>query len=158
MTPHRLTLAGLAVLALAAAGCGSSNDSSSSSESASSSAKPTGGYGYGGGGTASASTSASAAKSGQVVRVSADPSGALKFNKKTLRAKAGRVTIRMTNPSGVAHSIAVEGHGVDKDATSSVTNGKTASVSAKLKRGRYEFYCPVDGHKGAGMKGTLIVR
>ncbi|MCA1657495.1 MAG: hypothetical protein LC713_07290, partial [Actinobacteria bacterium] len=25
------------------------------------------------------------------------------------------------------------------------------------KAGTYQFYCPVDGHKAAGMKGTLIV-
>ena len=30
-------------------------------------------------------------------------------------------------------------------------------MTANLKPGKYEFYCPVDGHKAAGMKGTLTV-
>jgi uncharacterized cupredoxin-like copper-binding protein len=65
----------------------------------------------------------------------------------------------MTNPSGTPHSIAVEGNGVDKDSPqSSVGQGQTATVTATLKAGTYEFYCPVDGHKQAGMKGTLVVK
>jgi uncharacterized cupredoxin-like copper-binding protein len=30
-------------------------------------------------------------------------------------------------------------------------------VTVKLKKGTYTFYCPVDGHKAAGMKGKLVV-
>ena len=80
----------------------------------------------------------------------------LAFNKKTLRAKHGTVTLVMSNPSGIPHAIAVEGHGVDKDGKT-VGKGKTSRVTVKLKKGTYKFYCPVDGHKAAGMKGKLIV-
>ena len=27
-----------------------------------------------------------------------------------------------------------------------------------LKKGTYEFYCPVDGHKAAGMEGKVVVK
>jgi len=81
---------------------------------------------------------------------------ALKFNKKTLRAAHGKVTLVMANPSSTRHGIAVEGHGVDKDGKT-VGKGKTSTVTVTLKKGTYTFYCPVDGHKGAGMKGKLIV-
>jgi plastocyanin len=81
---------------------------------------------------------------------------ALKFNKKTLRAKHGKVTIVMSNPSSTTHGIAIEGHGIDKDGKK-VGKGKTSTVTVTLKKGTYEFYCPVDGHKNAGMKGKLIV-
>jgi uncharacterized cupredoxin-like copper-binding protein len=53
--------------------------------------------------------------------------------------------------------VAVEGHGVDKD-SKIVTPGGTTRVTVKLKKGTYEFYCPVAGHKAAGMEGKLIVR
>jgi plastocyanin len=81
---------------------------------------------------------------------------ALKFNKKTLRASHGKVTIVMTNPSSTKHAIAIEGHGIDKDGKT-VGKNKTSRVTVTLKKGTYEFYCPVDGHKAAGMKGKLIV-
>jgi uncharacterized cupredoxin-like copper-binding protein len=31
-------------------------------------------------------------------------------------------------------------------------------VTVDLKPGKYEFYCPVDSHKQAGMTGTLTVQ
>jgi uncharacterized cupredoxin-like copper-binding protein len=62
----------------------------------------------------------------------------------------------MSNPSSLPHAIAVEGKGVDKDGKT-VRKGGTSTVSVKLKKGRYEFYCPVPGHKAAGMKGTLTI-
>jgi uncharacterized cupredoxin-like copper-binding protein len=134
--------------AFGVAGCGSSNKSSSSSTSS----------------TATTSTAPStAAGGGSSLSVTADPGGALKFDKTTLTAKAGKVTIKDVNPSssGIAHGIAVEGKGVDKDGTggtSGVSAGQTATVSVTLKPGTYTFYCPVDGHKAAGMKGTLTVK
>src|SRR3954452_18424438 len=102
--------------------------------------------------------SASPASGAQTLRVDADPNGALKFTTDELTAKAGKVTIRMTNPSSISHSIALEGRGVDEESPrTSVTIGKTATVTATLKRGTYTFYCPVDGHRQAGMEGTLTV-
>jgi len=80
----------------------------------------------------------------------------LKFNKKTLRASHGKVTIVMTNPSSTKHAIAIEGHGIDKDGKT-VGKNKTSRVSVTLKKGTYTFYCPVDGHEDAGMKGKIIV-
>ena len=93
------------------------------------------------------------------LRLQADPHGKIRYNKKTLTAKAGTVTIVMSNPktSGLQHGIAVEGKGVDKDGKI-VAPGKTSTLTLKLKPGRYTFYCNFDGHKGLGMKGTLIVK
>ena len=149
MALNRLLPAALAAAALAAAGCGSSDNSSSTGSTSSS----------GGGAPAGTTSSSSSAGGGQTLKLDADKSGALTFTTDKLSAKAGKVTIEMTNPSGVPHSIAVEGNGVDKDSPqTSVADGQTATVSATLKPGTYEFYCPVDGHKQAGMKGTLTVK
>jgi uncharacterized cupredoxin-like copper-binding protein len=64
----------------------------------------------------------------------------------------------MPNPSGNAqsHGIAVEGNGVDKDG-SIVQPGGQSQVVVTLKPGKYTFYCPVPGHRQAGMVGTLTV-
>lgn len=137
----RLALAVPATAAIALAGCGGGNDNSDS------------------GSKVKSSPPASAAKpAAGGLQVSADPSGAIKFDKKALKAKAGKVTITMKNPSGsgVPHAVAVEGNGVDKDGATAQP-GSDSSVSVALKPGKYEFYCPVDGHKAEGMKGTLTV-
>jgi plastocyanin len=93
------------------------------------------------------------------VRLRADANGKLRFDKKRVRASPGRVTVVMRNPrsSGQPHAIEVEGHGVERRG-GTVGPGGTSRVTVRLKRGRYEFYCPVDRHKQAGMRGTLVVR
>ena len=93
------------------------------------------------------------------LRVKADPDGAPRFTKKRLRAAPGRVTIRMKNPrgSGRPHAVSIRGNGVDKDGAT-VRPGGRSTVSARLRAGRYTFYCPVPGHEAGGMKGRLRVR
>ena len=153
---HR-PLAGAAIVlasALALAACGSSNSSSDSSTAAN-----TGGP-YGSASTKAATTTAAAPAAGgaSTVKLSADPNGALAFNTKTLTAKAGKVTLDMTKPgsSGLPHAIAIEGNGVDKDGAT-VQPGGSSKVTVTLKPGTYQFYCPIPGHKAAGMEGTLTV-
>jgi plastocyanin len=135
-------LAVTAVLALA--GCGGSDEKSggSSSSSSSSSSSDGGGGGAGGGG-------------GETIKLAADKS-ALKFDKSSLTAKAGKVTLEMSNPSQLPHAVAIKGNGVDVDGKT-VGNGETSTASTDLKPGTYTFYCPVPGHEAAGMKGTLTV-
>ena len=118
-----------------------------------------GGGSSGGSTNAAATTTPMPSTGGQVVNLSADPGGQLRFNMPTLTAKAGKVTLRMTNPTsaGMPHGIAVEGNGVDKDGPT-VAAGKVSTVTVTLKKGTYEYYCPVPGHKEAGMKGTLKVQ
>ena len=81
---------------------------------------------------------------------------ALAYNKKTLKASAGKVTIVMSNPSFLQHDIAIKGNGV-KVKGKVVGKGGTSKVTVKLKPGVYTFYCTVAGHEAAGMKGKLIV-
>jgi plastocyanin len=104
-------------------------------------------------------TGAAAAQAKTTLSLRADPQGALKFNKETLRAKPGAVTIRLTNPakSGKPHAVEIEGKGKEKR-SKVIDPGATTSVTITLKKGTYEFYCPVGNHKAAGMEGKLIVK
>ena len=141
----------LFAVAIPVAGCGGDDDSSSSSSGSSS------------GGTDSNTTSSSGGATsgggaaGNVLKIAADPGGALKFDKTSLSAKAGNVTIVMTNTSSLPHAVALEGGGIEKKGTVITGGGSVSRVTANLKPGKYEFYCPVDGHKAAGMKGELTV-
>jgi plastocyanin len=85
-------------------------------------------------------------------KLSADKSK-LRFNVSTIRAKAGKVTLSMSNPSSLPHAVGVQGKGKGK----TVTKGGTSTYSVTLKKGTYTFYCPVGSHAKAGMKGKLIV-
>jgi plastocyanin len=139
-------LVAVAVLALslvAVAGCGGGDNNDNSGTTATTSSTETTTTPSGGGGSN--------------LKISADPSGALKFTKSTLSAKAGNVTITMDNPSPVQHAVSIEGNGVDKSGNT-VSKGGVSTVTANLKAGTYTFYCPVDGHKAAGMEGTLTVK
>ena len=132
---RRLTLTATAFAAtavLALAGCGDDDDDD-------------GGQPAGGGGGAA-----------QSLEVTADPGGALKFDKTELSAKAGSVTITMPNPSDVPHAIAIRG-GVEATGETVQKDG-TSTVTADVQAGSYEFYCPVGNHADAGMKGTLTVQ
>jgi plastocyanin len=92
-----------------------------------------------------------------VLQIDADPTGQLKFLASSARATAGQVTLKMKNMSSVPHDIAVRGNGVSQ-VGSIVSNGGTSSISVNLPAGTYQFYCSVDGHAAAGMKGTLTVK
>lgn len=122
-------LAALA-LAIAPAGCGDDDES--------------------GGGSSSSSSGG-----GQAIALASPEDGSLKFDKTELTAKAGQVTIDYDNPSDTPHAVEIEGAGVEAK-SETVTGGK-ASVSADLKAGTYEFYCPVGNHKDGGMEGTLTI-
>src|SRR4051794_5560369 len=89
------------VLAVAVAGCGSDNSSSSNSSSDTASTP-----------AAAAPTTSSGGGASSKLQVAADPSGQLKFDKSSLTAKAGNVSIVMDNPSDVPHGVGIKGNGV----------------------------------------------
>src|SRR3954468_18462722 len=122
-----------AAATLAIAGCGGSDNNSSTTTAASPPATQT---------TPTTASGGSSGGASSNLKVAADPSGALKFDKSSLSAKSGNVTITMDNPSPVPHGVAVEGNGVDKDG-SVVNKGGKSTVTASLKPGKYTFYCPV---------------
>ena len=134
----------LCSLAIVAAGCGGDDNSSSSSSSSGSDTSTTEQSSGGGGGAA------------QTLKISADPGGALKFDKSSLTAKAGKITIVMDNPSSLPHAVEIEGNGVE-EAGDTVEKGGVSKATATVKAGTYDFYCPVDGHRAAGMEGKLTV-
>jgi plastocyanin len=148
-----LLLALLALCAFAAAGCGDDDDDGGGGGSGDSSADASNDSGGGGGYGAS---SGGGGGGGETLKLAADPSGALKFDKTKLTANAGEVTIDMDNPSDVPHAIEVEGNGVEEEGEVVERDG-VSTVTADLEPGEYEFYCPVGNHEAAGMKGTLTV-
>jgi plastocyanin len=126
---------------LLAAGCGGDDDD-------------------GGGGSGAATPEATetateeASGGGGALTLTADPGGAISWDKSELTAPAGNVTIKLVNDSDVPHAVEIEGNGVEEE--SETVTGATTEVSADLEPGEYEYYCPVGSHRQT-MTGTLTV-
>jgi plastocyanin len=90
------------------------------------------------------------------LKLAANPAGQLSYDTKQLSAKAGTVTIDMSNMSPVEHNVTIAEGGKVLGATPTFTGG-TKALTVKLKPGTYTFFCSVPGHRQAGMEGTLKV-
>jgi plastocyanin len=154
----RFTFAVVALM-LGLSACGGSSKSSSTTSSTPAATSATSTAAATGTTSTSASTSSAAAGASSALTDSADPSGALKFTKSSLTAKAGTVTIEFTNSSPLAHNFTVQQgtSGPVVGATPTFMGG-TKTLTLKLKAGTYTFYCSVPGHRAAGMQGTLTVQ
>ena len=150
----------LAAFLVGATACGSSSSSSSSKpnspSSATGEATNTTSGAVSSPGTSTGGATATAPPVATTLHLAADPTGALN-DKTKLTAKSGRVTIAMVNDSPVAHDIAVEGEGLTEQGPV-VKNGGTSTLTVFLKPGTYTFFCNIDDHEAAGMKGTLTVQ
>jgi plastocyanin len=91
---------------------------------------------------------------GTTLKLTADAKGLSRFDKTSLEAPSGKVTLALKNPSPLPHNVSIQGVGVGKQ----VANGGTSTVSGTLKAGSYTFLCTLPGHAQAGMKGTLTVK
>jgi plastocyanin len=82
----------------------------------------------------------------------------LAYETNAARAEPGPLTVRSPNPSGTPHNIALEGPGVSNAVGDVVQDGGTSEIEVTVKRGEYQFFCTVEGHREGGMEGTLTVR
>jgi uncharacterized cupredoxin-like copper-binding protein len=131
-----------AAVAVPIVGCGgSSNDNSTSN--AATQASTTGG--------------AAATGAGGSVNLTATD---FKFNPSETTVSSGKVTFNEKNDGQVTHSLEIEdvtpGH--DEELEGNVSPGQSGTLTADLKPGKYEFYCPVGNHKQMGMEGEITVK
>jgi plastocyanin len=154
MRRRTLSLAtALTVCLLVASSCGDDSNEESAGDS----------NGSGGGGSAyggkddKADKGDAGAGGGSRLQLTADPGGALTFDKTSLSTNPGKVTVVLDNPSQVPHAIEVEGKGVEEEGET-VEKGGVSKVTIDLEAGEYEYYCPVGNHQDAGMEGTLTVK
>jgi uncharacterized cupredoxin-like copper-binding protein len=137
MTRRLAVLAPFAVAAVLA-GCGSSSSNSSAPASSSNAAASTGAAGAGGGVSLSET---------EFKITPATPTV----------AKTGTITITIKNTGAITHALAVQTpSGIVK--TGSIAPGSTATLKVDAsKAGHYSFFCPIDHHRAAGMRGVLVV-
>jgi plastocyanin len=150
---RRSTLLGLALVALLVTGCGSSSSgttSSSSSTPATPATTPST--------TSSGASSTGGGAAGSALSLEANPQGELKYDKTSLTAKAGKVSIDFTNKSSLPHNVTIESSSGAQVGATPTFQGGSKTLSVTLKPGTYKFFCSVPGHRMAGMEGTLTVQ
>jgi plastocyanin len=139
-----VVISALALASFGFAACGGDDDDDST-EAATTTESTTTEAGGGGGG-------------GSTVALEAD-SSALAFAETSLSASAGSVTIDFDNPASQPHDVCVESPSGDDLGCSDTVTGDTTSVTVDAAdAGDYTYYCSVDGHREAGMEGTLTVK
>ncbi len=149
-----------AIVVLGLTACGGSSSSSSSATSSAASSAPSSSATATASSTATATASSTAAAgASSSLSIAASPSGMLMFTKKTLTAKAGKITITFTNNSPLGHNFTLQqGTSGAVIAATPTFQGGMKTLTVDLKAGTYTYYCSVPGHRAAGMQGTLTVQ
>jgi plastocyanin len=96
------------------------------------------------------------AEASTTLKLAASPT-ALAFDKGSLSAAPGKVTIDFDNPSAIPHNVVIEEKGKELAGFEPISEGEE-SETAELKAGTYTYFCSVPGHREAGMEGTLTVK
>ncbi len=111
----------------------------------------------GGSSTSAASTSGGAASSGAAQTVKLGETE-YKLTPNDPSVKAGTVNFDVSNDGKIAHSLLVQGPNGDAQLKQDLQPGDSGQLQVDLsKPGKYQFYCPIDDHKGLGMVGTITV-
>src|SRR5580765_3093386 len=97
--------------------------------------------------TASSVLGASSATQSTTVKVTAFDLG---FKLSTKKAKAGKVTFKVTNTGSLQHDFWIAGK-----KTPLLAKGKSATLTVTIKKGKNAYKCTVPGHAAGGMKGTF---
>jgi plastocyanin len=149
----KLSAVTLAAGLLALAGCGSSSNTTSSATTPSTATTTTT--------TTAAGPNAAATEAvpaGNSLTLEANPEGQLQYNKTSLSATAGKLSIAFTNSSPLEHNVTVESSSGKILGATPTFKGGTKVLTLELKAGTYKFFCSVPGHRQAGMEGTLTVK
>ena len=135
--------AAAAALTLALAACGSASSSGTASG-------PTAAAGGGGGG----STSTPVVVSGKKIDVTEKDFSITVAGGSTV--KPGTYTFVVVNKGPSSHDLAINGPGVADKATP-ISGPGTQTLTVTLKKGTYDLFCSVPGHKALGMDTKLQV-
>ena len=79
----------------------------------------------------------------------------ISLSKKTF--SPGSYTFVAENKGKVTHALQITGPGLHNAATPNIAPGKSANLKVTFKKGKYDIFCPVPGHKMLGMNVNVVV-
>jgi uncharacterized cupredoxin-like copper-binding protein len=169
MMKGTLALAAFAlILASVLASCGGGASSSGGSSGGGSSGGG-GGNGYGGGNTPSSSAATTtSSSSGGTLKTIVIKESEFKLSPSTvILSKPGTYAFKAENKGSAEHSLEIDGKGVkskggevgEAKLEKTMHHGQSGVLTVTFQEpGTYEMYCPVIGHRLAGMKGEVVVK
>jgi plastocyanin len=98
-----------------------------------------------------------AAAAPNVINISVNK-GSLHSNKKTVTAKAGLVTINLTNNSTAPHNVSLEHNGEFEYGASLTIKNSSITTFLTLAKGTYHLYSSVGTDEDKGMSATLVIK
>jgi uncharacterized cupredoxin-like copper-binding protein len=69
----------------------------------------------------------------------------------------GKYTFEAENKGHVTHSLEITGPGLKHPHTKNLAAGQSAKLTVTFKKGAYDVFCPIPGHKALGMNVNLRV-
>jgi uncharacterized cupredoxin-like copper-binding protein len=70
---------------------------------------------------------------------------------------AGKYTFVAVNKGQVTHALEITGPGLKNATTKDITPGQSAKLTVTFKKGAYDVFCPIPGHKALGMNVDITV-
>ena len=139
-----------AAVALTAAGCSSSGSPAAASSSAApSSAAPSSA-------APSSSAPAAAAAGGTTAVTAIETEFHIALSKKSF--SPGTYKFTAVDKGHLQHNLVIDGPGVNMAKTAGLLSpGQSASVTVTLRKGNYDIFCGVPGHKAEGMNVNITV-
>jgi len=71
--------------------------------------------------------------------------------------KAGRYVFVAQNKGHTTHALMITGPGITMATTKNIQPGQSAKLAVTFKKGPYDIYCPLPGHKALGMNVNITV-
>jgi len=71
--------------------------------------------------------------------------------------KPGKYVFDAVNKGQTTHALMITGPGIKMAMTKNIQPGQSATLAVTLKKGAYDIFCPIPGHKALGMNVNINV-
>ncbi len=69
----------------------------------------------------------------------------------------GRYTFVAKNKGQTTHALAITGPGLSNARSKNISPGQSTKLTVTFKKGAYDIFCPIPGHKAMGMNVNIVV-
>jgi uncharacterized cupredoxin-like copper-binding protein len=69
----------------------------------------------------------------------------------------GKYVFVAENKGQTTHALTITGPGLKNATTPDINPGKSAKLTVTFKKGKYDVFCPIPGHKSLGMNVNLVI-